>query len=72
MKVLKELIVFPLVYPELYEEVGIKPCRGVLFHGPPGTGKTHLVRCIAGEVRKQYSGPFSLFVRKGGDLRRLY
>lgn len=34
---LKEMIVFPLLYPEVFETFHISPPRGVLFHGPPGT-----------------------------------
>ena len=33
---LKEMIVFPLMYPEVFEKFNISPPRGVLFHGPPG------------------------------------
>lgn len=33
---LKEMIVFPLLYPEVFESFHISPPRGVLFHGPPG------------------------------------
>lgn len=34
---LKEMIVFPLMYPEVFDKFKINPPRGVLFHGPPGT-----------------------------------
>ena len=33
---LKEMVVFPLMYPEVFEKFKINPPRGVLFHGPPG------------------------------------
>ena len=33
---LKEMIVFPLLYPEVFERFKISPPRGVLFYGPPG------------------------------------
>jgi len=33
---LKEMIVFPLLYPEIFVRFKIAPPRGVLFHGPPG------------------------------------
>lgn len=36
VKALKEMIIFPLVYPEVFERFKITPPRGVLFYGPPG------------------------------------
>ena len=36
-----------LTHPELYQEWGITPPRGVLLYGPPGTGKTTLARALA-------------------------
>jgi ATP-dependent 26S proteasome regulatory subunit len=33
---LKEMILFPLLYPEVFLKFGIQPPRGVLFYGPPG------------------------------------
>lgn len=34
---LKELIIFPLIHANVYEHFQVKPPRGVLFYGPPGT-----------------------------------
>ncbi|KAI9012366.1 P-loop containing nucleoside triphosphate hydrolase protein [Hyaloraphidium curvatum] len=44
---LREVIELPLVNPELFLRVGIKPPKGVLLYGPPGTGKTLLARAVA-------------------------
>ncbi|GIQ92411.1 hypothetical protein KIPB_016171, partial [Kipferlia bialata] len=37
-------------HPQLFENIGIKPPRGILMHGPPGTGKTLIARAIANET----------------------
>ncbi|BDA43363.1 26S proteasome regulatory subunit 10B [Coccomyxa sp. Obi] len=47
---LRESIELPLMNPELFQRVGIKPPKGVLLYGPPGTGKTLLARAIASNI----------------------
>lgn len=47
---LKSTIDLPLHQPTLFSDFGIDPPRGVLLHGPPGTGKSMLLRCIAHET----------------------
>ena len=43
----RESVELPLQHPELYEEMGIKPPKGVILYGPPGTGKTLLAKAVA-------------------------
>ncbi len=50
IKLLKELIEIPLRFPQVYAHLGITLPRGVIFHGPPGVGKTHLALAAANEI----------------------
>lgn len=63
---LKEMILFPLIYPEVFERFKITPPRGVLFYGPPGTGKTLVARALANECGRGDSR-VAFFMRKGAD-----
>lgn len=47
---IKEAIELPLSHPELYQQIGIDPPRGVLLYGPPGTGKTMLAKAVANQT----------------------
>jgi len=44
---IKEAVELPLTHPELYEEVGIRPPKGVILYGAPGTGKTLIAKAVA-------------------------
>ncbi|CAN0292961.1 unnamed protein product [Laminaria digitata] len=63
---LKEMVMLPLVYPELFEGFGAQPPKGVLFYGPPGTGKTLTARALANACSKS-GHRISFFMRKGAD-----
>merc|ERR1712178_491822 len=47
---IKEAVEMPLTHPELYEDMGIKPPKGVILYGPPGTGKTLLAKAVANQT----------------------
>lgn len=47
---IKEAVELPLTHPELYEEIGIRPPKGVVLYGEPGTGKTLLAKAVANQT----------------------
>ncbi len=47
---IKEAVELPLTHPELYEDIGIRPPKGVILYGPPGTGKTLLAKAVANQT----------------------
>ena len=49
-----QIIELPLLNPELFQRVGIKPPKGVLLYGPPGTGKTLLARAVAATLETNF------------------
>ncbi|KAG8214815.1 P-loop containing nucleoside triphosphate hydrolase protein [Butyriboletus roseoflavus] len=63
---IRDLIEIPLTRPELFAHFGLKPPRGILLHGLPGTGKTHLARAIAASTRS------SVIIINGPELSSAY
>jgi transitional endoplasmic reticulum ATPase len=59
---LTETVLWPLQYLDSFTRLGVDPPRGVLLYGPPGCGKTFLVRALAG------SGKLNVFAVKGAEL----
>ena len=51
---IKEAVELPLTHPELYEEIGIRPPKGVILYGVPGTGKTLLAKAVANSTSASF------------------
>lgn len=59
---LTEAVLWPLQHPDTFERLGVQPPRGVLLYGPPGCGKTFVVRALAS------TGRLSVHAVKGAEL----
>ncbi|ONI81742.1 ATPase [Saccharothrix sp. ALI-22-I] len=59
---LTEAALWPLQYPDSFARLGVEPPRGLLLYGPPGCGKTFLVRALAG------TGRLNVLSVKGAEL----
>ncbi|WFN94869.1 AAA family ATPase [Gordonia sihwensis] len=59
---LTEAVLWPLQHPDTFTRLGVQPPRGVLLYGPPGCGKTFVVRALAA------SGRLSVHSVKGAEL----
>jgi len=51
---IREAVELPLTDPDLYNQIGIDPPRGVLLYGPPGTGKTMLAKAVAHHTKASF------------------
>ncbi|XP_076181207.1 ATPase family AAA domain-containing protein 2-like [Ptiloglossa arizonensis] len=66
IRVVKETVLFPLLYGDVYAKFNLKPPRGLLFYGPPGTGKTLVASTLAAECSNS-ERKVSFISRKGSD-----
>ncbi|WP_305097334.1 CDC48 family AAA ATPase [Croceibacterium aestuarii] len=74
IKQLREMVELPLRYPELFTRLGVDPPKGVLLHGPPGTGKTRLAQAVANESDAEFftiNGPEIMGSAYGESEKRL-
>jgi transitional endoplasmic reticulum ATPase len=62
IEAIRDAVELPFLHKELYREYSLRPPKGVLLYGPPGCGKTFLVRALAG------SGKLNVIVVKGAEL----
>ena len=71
---IREMIELPLSEPDLFDDYGVEPPRGVLLYGPPGTGKTLIARAIAYEADARFfqvDGPELVSKYRGESEKRL-
>ena len=78
MALIREMIELPLRHPALFKTLGVKPPRGVLIFGPPGSGKTLIARAVANETGASFfliNGPEIMSKMAGeseSNLRKMF
>ncbi len=75
---IREMVELPLKHPEVFQRLGIEPPKGVLMHGPPGTGKTIVARAVANETNSNFyviNGPeimSKFYGESEANLRKIF
>eukprot|EP01127_Copromyxa_protea_P013432 TRINITY_DN3623_c1_g1_i1.p1 TRINITY_DN3623_c1_g1~~TRINITY_DN3623_c1_g1_i1.p1 ORF type:complete len:803 (-),score=230.32 TRINITY_DN3623_c1_g1_i1:57-2465(-) len=59
---IREWVELPLRHPQLFQNIGVKPPKGIMLYGPPGTGKTLIARAVANETGAE------IFVINGPEI----
>jgi len=78
MSTLRELVDLPLMHPVVFDEIGVRPPRGVLLVGPPGSGKTMMAQAVKSETGVHFqtiNGPEVMSKRSGeseAGLRKVF
>ena len=71
---IREIVEYPIRYPEVFQRLGIVPPRGIILYGPPGTGKTLIAKALANEVGASVhliQGPEIMSAWYGGSEQNL-
>lgn len=74
IQTIRETVELPLRHPRLFRTLGVRAPKGVLMHGPPGTGKTMIARAIANETGCDFitiNGPEIMSGKQGGSEKNL-
>jgi len=71
----RELVEYPMRFPEVVKYLGLEPPKGILLYGPPGTGKTLIAKALANELKASFfqiiQGPEIMSSLYGESERRL-
>ena len=63
---LRESVEWPLLHPETFKRLGVRPPRGILLYGPPGCSKTLIAKALATE------GGLNFIAIKGPEVRSCF
>ena len=71
---IRELIEYPMRFPEIVTYIGIEPPKGILLYGPPGTGKTLIAKALSNELNANFhsiQGPEIMSAYYGESEKKL-